>query len=187
MPYHFNPSNCTQYKKFVTAPGVFTPEECAKICAFHVKPIDAGIRTDGIIDINQRKSRVSWLHPQSDTMWIYQRLERAIFDVNKRFWNYQLSRIDALQLTEYTDKGHYNWHEDMGEGVHGVRKLSLVIQLTDPTLYAGGDLLIFPDHKGAREQGAITVFPSYVTHKVCPVDSGTRMSLVAWIEGNAFI
>ena len=38
----------------------------------------------------------------------------------------------------------------------------------------------------ARELGAATVFPSYLAHRVAPVQSGVRRSLVAWAYGPAF-
>lgn len=187
MPYYFRPATCTNYQKFATASAAFSADECERIKSLHVNPMTAGVREKGEVDEAARKSRVTWIYPTDINSWIFKRLETAAFEVNRNHWNFQLSQIDALQLTEYSEKGHYNWHEDIGEGTHAIRKLSMVVQLTDPKLYTGGDLLLYPAHQGAKSLGAITVFPSYVTHKVCPVESGTRMSLVAWVEGPSLI
>ena len=40
--------------------------------------------------------------------------------------------------------------------------------------------------KETLSKGSIIVFPSFVWHRVKPVTSGTRYSLVAWHLGNPF-
>ena len=40
--------------------------------------------------------------------------------------------------------------------------------------------------KAARIKGSITIFPSFVWHRVKPVTSGTRYSLVNWHQGRPF-
>ena len=70
-----------------------------------------------------------------------------------------------------------------------VRKLSVSLQLSDPNDYDGGDLVINTGgglQKMKREQGTITVFPSYNLHKVMPIERGTRYSLVGWVSGPNF-
>ena len=76
-----------------------------------------------------------------------------------------------------------------------VRKLSMTINLTDPTTYEGGDLMFdLGEHhaenkitaKEAREQGTVIVFPSFLYHCVSPVTKGTRYSLVNWTTGRPF-
>jgi PKHD-type hydroxylase len=39
----------------------------------------------------------------------------------------------------------------------------------------------------ARNKGSITVFPSFVWHRVSPVTEGTRYSLVIWNLGKEFV
>ena len=65
------------------------------------------------------------------------------------------------------------------------RKLSVVIQLSDPTTYQGGDFQ-FQDVEtpvNFRTQGSILVFPSYLPHRVTEITDGVRYSLVDWLEG----
>ena len=89
--------------------------------------------------------------------------------------------------------GNYNWHRDEkfdGMGPH--RKLSLVIQLTDPSEYEGGgfefdgDVHDRPDPSLLKSKGTIIVFPSYIKHRAAPVTKGRRESLAAWVEGPGF-
>ena len=78
---------------------------------------------------------------------------------------------------------------DIGsKGTFTLRKLSVSIQLSDPASYEGGDLEINMgsfSKTAARDKGALIIFPSYALHRVHPVTSGERHSLVAWIVGNA--
>lgn len=75
-----------------------------------------------------------------------------------------------------------------------VRKLSMTINLTDPTTYEGGDLMFnFGENDGSittvsesKKQGTVIVFPSFLDHCVSPVTKGTRYSLVNWIVGRPF-
>jgi PKHD-type hydroxylase len=65
----------------------------------------------------------------------------------------------------------------------------MVLQLTDPSQYEGGNLQIVTggDPLTVRKQrGLVAVFPSYVLHQVTPVTKGSRQSLVAWITGPQF-
>ena len=55
--------------------------------------------------------------------------------------------------------------------------------------YTGGDLE-FTDFANSerkftvpRNRGTIIVFDSRVPHRVCPVESGTRKTLVGWVIG----
>jgi PKHD-type hydroxylase len=79
------------------------------------------------------------------------------------------------------------WHTDSIPG-DTVRKLSFTIQLTDPTEYEGGDLEFMPaisDPK-IKQQGMITIFPSFMTHRVTSVTTGVRHAIVGWIHGPDF-
>ena len=72
------------------------------------------------------------------------------------------------------------------------------ISLSDPKEYKGGDFEFdFRQHvnikknsflkaKELKPKGSIIVFPSYIWHRVLPITSGTRYSLVAWVCGKPF-
>jgi PKHD-type hydroxylase len=70
-----------------------------------------------------------------------------------------------------------------------VRKLSIVVQLSDPNTYTGCDLILKNGNANYyfnRTRGNAIFFPSFYLHKVTPLTSGTRYSLVIWIEGDSF-
>ena len=76
------------------------------------------------------------------------------------------------------------------------RKLSMSVQLSKPEDYEGGDLkfnlrglnssnedTIMSPPPEFKQQGSVIVFPSFHRHRVTPVTSGIRHSLVTWVEG----
>ncbi len=171
---------------------LFTPEECKKIIELGNKreKKDANINNNNKINEKIRKNKVAWLNPQDDTNWIFLKLSYATNEINNKFFNFDLWGIaEPLQFTEYkAPDNHYDQHIDKLYNAH-IRKLSIVIQLSDPLEYEGGDLNIIagPKHeKMKKEQGNLIIFPSYVLHKVNPITKGTRYSLVAWVTGKPF-
>lgn len=146
--------------------------------------------TFGGSDPKIRDSRVSWMFPNEITGWVFGRLAGVINEMNARFFNFDLFSLQqGLQFTRYEAPGqHYEWHIDRGMQA-GIRKLSLSLQLSEPDDYEGGDLELWyggEPVKAKRQRGMITLFPSYVMHRVTPVTKGTRYSLVAWISGPPF-
>jgi len=143
-------------------------------------------------DISIRNSNIAFLKSSdTDTRWIYEKLTRSIIDINNQFWNFDLSRIELLQYSEYAEKQFYKPHIDMmyKSSNNTVRKLSFTVQLTDPDEYEGGEVVIKASHVEDvvhRNKGTVIFFPSYVLHEVKPVTKGIRHGLVGWVTGPAF-
>ena len=177
------------------AKNVFSPEECQKIIEIgnslnpNLGKI-AGKNGVEIIDNVVRKSLISWISPNPTTEWIYIKLQNLVQEINDQFFKFHITGInEGLQFTKYESPGgHYHTHIDkMYNGV--IRKLSLTVQLTDPSKYEGGELEIYQQDKPlvvGKEQGMAILFPSYVLHKVKPVTKGERCSLVGWFTGDPF-
>ncbi len=146
--------------------------------------------TENLIKI--RRSLISWLNFNKDIEWLFQKLSHVVSSINSQFYRFDLTGFgEAIQLTNYdqSENGMYGWHQDYGGRRSPSRKLSLVLQLTDPSNYEGGNLQINVggDVINIRKQrGLVVVFPSYQLHQVTPVTQGSRQSLVAWISGPAF-
>tara|TARA_R110000803_G_scaffold179053_1_gene241484 strand:+ start:3013 stop:3630 length:618 start_codon:yes stop_codon:yes gene_type:complete len=137
-----------------------------------------------------RKSNNSFIYPNEDTFWLYKKLVDSLTDLNNKFFKFDITAFnEGLQFTNYTSpSGHYNMHTD--NLLNGpIRKLSLTIQLSDPLEYEGGNLELISQpepYLAKKEQGTLSVFPSYVLHKVSPVTKGERNSLVGWVTGPNF-
>lgn len=142
------------------------------------------------VDLNIRRSQVSWLDNNTNTSWLFEKLGHVVSQLNTDYFRFELTGFgENLQLTNYdqSENGMYGWHQDYGGKVS--RKLSLSVQLTDPSEYEGGNLQVMTTGTPVnlrKQRGLIVAFPSYVLHQVTPVTQGSRQSLVAWISGPAF-
>lgn len=140
----------------------------------------------------QRQSRTGWIQTGEDSTWLYDKLGFIARRLNAQFFGYDLyGFIEDLQYTVYAGGGdHYGWHVDRGSDTIAPRKLSMVVQLSDPDEYEGGDLefMISGDRTDTarREQGLVYAFPSFLLHRVTPITRGTRRSLVVWLCGPKF-
>jgi len=178
---HFN------YYYFTSA---FTFNELGKITEIANKIPKQDARTVGDTDeivSEYRKSEIGWIPDNDDTSWLYEKIAGLAKTANKEMWNFDIwGYHDDLQYTTYYGNGgHYDWHADLGPGISN-RKLSCVLQLSDPGEYEGGELQL---NTGGtiisvkKEVGLICFFPSFVLHRVTPITSGVRTSLVTWLCG----
>lgn len=140
-----------------------------------------------------RKSNASFIKEK----WIYDIIHPYIEKANiNAGWNYSLMESESCQFTVYNKNSFYDWHTDAfnrNDGSKINRKLSLVINLSDPKDYKGGILefcnpLPNKKHKIIKAfeilpQGSICVFTSYTWHRVTPIIKGLRYSLVNWTNG----
>lgn len=106
-------------------------------------------------------------------------------------WNYNISSIEDIQIGRYEESGHYAWHTDsFAPDENNIqRKLSVSIQLNNPSEYKGGEFEFkeLPEKEQPKLlQGSVLVFPSFLHHRVTPITSGTRYSAVTWVNGPAF-
>jgi PKHD-type hydroxylase len=143
-----------------------------------------------------RKSEICWINDSNLSMELF----NAINICNNENWSYDLDGCGAIQYGTYSDGGYYDWHLDTEgivpciNGKYLARKLSITIWLSDPDEYEGGEFDI--EIKGPRmdvrydtlklKKGSIVVFPSDKWHRVRPVTSGVRKSLVTWFRGPPF-
>jgi PKHD-type hydroxylase len=169
--------------------NAFSKEECKKIIEIGNKHIFEKATTFGAKE-GYRKSKVAWLYPYEETSWIYRRLTDITNELNNKYFKFQIDGFaEGLQFTHYkAPDGKYSKHIDKGHNSL-TRKLSIVVQLSDPKTYKNGDLLIHIDEPGTKiekEIGKLVMFPSYVLHEVTPVSKGERYSLVAWLTGKPF-
>ena len=157
-------------------------------------PAHIGVDGAGRTNEEARRSDIKFLHEKDprftsvfDTLW------KLAIAANDEFFNFHLSKLGFIQLAEYKaeNRGEYKEHRDvfwLNNDPKYHRKLSAIIQLTDPAEYEGGDFHLLevdeqPDAVPIRKQGTVVFFPSFVLHKADPVTSGTRQSIAAWFDG----
>lgn len=115
---------------------------------------------------------------------------------NKNAYGFDISNIENCQFSVYDSsyKGKYDWHTDTSWANESLydRKISLIIQLSDPSEYEGGQFevkdvaLVEEERELMNKKGSIITIPAFIEHRVTPVTKGRRLSLIAWIEGTKF-
>jgi len=143
-----------------------------------------------------RTSKVKWIEQSPEWKWLYNKILTKMLKTNENHWGFDLnSMYDPIQYSTYfsSEKGHYNWHLDVGPDMTSYRKLSAVIPLSPSTSYKGGNLEFMANQnfddkhfKELNEIGTIVMFPSFVLHRITPVTEGFRNSLVIWVGGVPF-
>jgi PKHD-type hydroxylase len=172
--------------------GAFTEEELDKLERYcdalplskaSLAGLDAGDQYNHV-----RRTRVSTIAQTAEIAWFYERLVAICRRLNRdyRFDLTDFSEPPQYLVYHHSENGHFDWHVD--HGVQPPRKLSLTLQLSDPSRYEGGVL----EFNGGnivcapKNRGAAIAFPSYTVHRVTPVTAGIRKAIVAWITGPDF-
>ena len=172
-------SNITH--SYVTWDNAFTNDEIKTIEEYCVAiGTEAGVTFGGTTKEEYEKHRVSnvkFHKRNSETSWIFDRLNFVIQAANEQFYNFNLNGYSEFQYTTYDYNGRYDFHADLAYGEcrgngSDMRKLSLTLLLNDD--FEGGefqinlgkeeDALTVPMHKGR-----VVLFPSFILHRVKPL------------------
>jgi len=197
FPLDFDkPVNQTTYYWFENG---FSPEELTYIeQQVQEIPFQQAITEGGKQDqgegLEARSSMIKWVPFSEETKWIYDKIGEMANEANESMYHFDLNNMpENIQYTEYysTNKGHYDWHMDIGSSGHmKFRKISVTVQLSSPDEYDGGDLQIWGGgqypNTAPRGKGNVVIFPSYMMHRVTPVTRGTRKSFVLWLGGGHY-
>jgi hypothetical protein len=145
------------------------------------------------LDTSVRNASNCWLSVDRFD-WLYQQLEIIIKETNWINFKFVLHGMELANYLEYhagaesevDEHGHGKYVKHIDGGFNSTRKLTFSIQLSDPSEYEGGDLLLWDAERPTfipKNKGQIVLFPSSVMHEVTPVTRGIRKSLVGWVNG----
>lgn len=176
----------------------FPADYCQHIIdtALRREPSEAQIGTrDGIQkDDSFRRSSIRFVNKgDAELGYLFDELWRLAIQANHDWFDLHISKLDYYQIAEYdsANLGEYKTHHDifyMNGDPYYHRKLSCVIQLSDPATYEGGDLVFehvehHPNTEDMRQQGTAIFFPSFIRHAALPVTAGKRYSIASWFDG----
>ena len=179
---------------FVVGPRCFEPDQIRALRAIidersePAQVVEAGKEyAEGAHRDEARRTRVRTVEPELYP-WVYARV-REVFTLANQLMRADIvpSMNDPIQLLRYDaeEQGHFRWHADTVPS-DMTRKISLVVPLSEPEEYEGGQLQF---NQGGllcelpQKCGHPVAFPSWLIHRVQPVTRGRRYSLVAWIRG----
>lgn len=179
---------------------VFSKQECAQIVAQAVPnawtsklPMGTG-NAPVFPDAKEQKHIERQRLPLGKNGYPLDQINFGISQINSDGWRFDLSGFPAddmpwlVRQKKGGDKKE-EWQVDLGDAFTSSRKLCFVLQLSDPSTYEGGDIILHnipSDTEGYRAQGSLVVFPAYWLQRVTPVTRGTRHSVVGWIHGHSF-
>lgn len=183
-------------QQYCVASNVFTEEECDKIVdledlqKFQRGAVGGG--AGGAVNKKARDSDIMWIMHDQNSDWIFQKFGALLSQVNNDHFMYNIDGFDNFQYTVYKakNKQHYDWHMDMDTtSANYIRKISASVLLTDPDDYEGGEFQLVPHGRVDNpivmkpKRGDVIFFSSFMPHRVAPVTSGVRKSLVCWVMG----
>ena len=181
-----------RYRNYCFGDTVFTLEECSKIKA----TFDGSEKKTGKLYGREEETipdiinyHGSYIPQDDDTSWMYNRIFEKAKQLNGQSYQYDITGIEEQMYYNTYDSSlnhHFGWHVDSGHRTPYPRKLTVVVQLTDPDTYDGGTLEIrTPDQPipVPKHLGSIVIFPSYRIHRVTPITRGVRNTVVAFVTG----
>lgn len=169
-------------------------DDIVKVC-LNKSLQDGEIKSTKRVNLDVRKSKIAFLDRYEEKN-IYDLIYDLGVTSNNQAFGFNINELETVQFTLYdsTDKGKYDWHIDTDwisdEMYH--RKVSVIIQLSDPSDYEGGvfelDGANFSEQDKINnlQKGTVITIPSFIRHRVTPVTKGKRMSLIGWVLGAKF-
>lgn len=197
MPYPVQRYNRI-LNRFCIASKAFSQEEVEKILdledlqKFQKGAVGFGGNEGAQVNKTARDSDVMWTVHDANSDWLYQKFAGLVSAVNYDHFMYDIDGFENFQYTVYKSKNkqHYDWHIDCGNlSTNFERKISASIILTDPKKYEGGEFecvingMVHEPVVLRPEIGDVIFFASWMPHRVRPVTSGIRKSLVCWVMG----
>ena len=188
------------------------PPELITLVEKDLQQFDSNLKTaytQGGVDLKKRDSKTTWIN---SSHWVAGLCFHYVLLANRENFLYDIDGWDGetMQYTAYEGGEYYGWHMDtsinsMGmppknegnlidhrenfimKGSEKVRKLSFIMQLSNPDEYSGGEVELKRDTGKSyflpKERGTMIIFDSRVMHQANEVHSGLRKSLVGWVSG----
>lgn len=174
----------------VVRPSVLNSNECREII---LEAKEAGMARSRVlrngveVQSRARTCTSAWLPQTPMNSWMYKKVIEATAAINSGNYGFEINGIQSLQVLRYEPLQRFGWHYDTYPD--SGRKITAVINLSDPSTYVGGGLRLLGDlfnKQYVREQGAGTWFPSCLHHCAKAPWWGERWVLVAWFLGGNF-
>lgn len=169
---------------------LFTKEECETIIGNCIEELWLPATVVGNTDGNFHRSRRQKLRGDI-AGFPFLNIRDVTKLANVNVYDFKLLGIidqDFPQIFSYGENDFYKMHMELNS-MSSSRKLSFIINLSDPDSYEGGDiefLNISADSALLHEQGSCLIFPSYLAYSIAPVTKGTKKIIVGHVHGAVF-
>lgn len=199
MKYHLNNHAIGKsFPHFCFYDEAFTEEQLQEIEKYcegkqkHAAGVQSNLGTEIKHTDEIRKTNIAWIQQTPETLVWMNRFHEVVKLMNDGFYNMDLTCYEDFQYTCYDSKNSkYDFHMDAHLGAYSFiqRKMTAILVLSKPDEYVGGKFQFKTDNfEQTIEQprGRMIFFPSFILHRVTPIESGERRTLVNWIAGPHF-
>ena len=162
---------------------VFTDRDCDRVLELWEADHGHGEAYDEHADYISKRTSIVDLPAD-----LFEKVRTVVDRVNAACWGYAGEYSPSHEIYRYHPGDFFDWHMDLGDGDLRFRKVTTLIQLSDPADYEGGRLEIWgnDEHEAGTRRGTLLIYPSYVMHRVTEVTRGTRFSLGGELLGPPF-
>jgi len=167
---------------------LFSQEECNMLSEGCLDDLWLSSRVVG--DDNLHKSRRQKLRGEPDG-FPFMNIREITKQANDQIYDFKLLGIidqDFPQIYSYREGDYYDYHLDISP-MATTRKLSFIVNLSDPKTYEGGEIEFLntdTSESNLNEQGSILIFPSFLPYKIGKVTRGEKRIIVGCIHGAVF-
>lgn len=167
--------------------NVFSEEECFRIIGINANFENNAIFSEQSDDFSQKNPKIKFIENNQQSLWLFERLASLGTDVNKKYFNYDITALKETCVSEFTESSSVPLHRDTGLKNTKNRKLSMITFLSKQDEYQGGcPEFIPPLKKFNPEQGSVLIFPSYLTYSISPVTVNRQYIMMSWLHGPSF-
>ena len=186
-------------EKSIIQKRLFTKDECKKILECETTPFtvdnlksDWGIETGegwkrGMVDVKYINVvpyplPVEKVDECVENRWFVDRLTKAIFDLNKRYYNFRDITLDNFWRKDYQIDEGIGWHVD------SFTKYRFGGALFLNTDYEGGELRLFEGQVITVKPkiGVLVTWPAWTWHTVEKITKGERKIVLLYAKGPSF-
>lgn len=176
VPGDYDPDKEMYKNNILTFPDLLTIDEIPKLVEY----------AKSNTGLHRRGSKSELVTASFSTCLIMDN-EHPIYDRLNYIWdNSKYSTfIEPYEIKIYTDNDSFGSHHDLyfNKEKNISRQHLLVVQLSNPSEYEGGNLIVGP-HVIERKMGLGVMFPANYIHKVTPITRGERITLIGHSWGN---
>ena len=170
----------------------YKPKYVSKLNRFIVKNLRAGEGRDaaavGTKGEKKKYVKARYISYQKLRPLLYP-LPHDIEWINQKQFGVDLYPINLRSFCNYnvyysSTEDHYDWHVDGTSNLMDDMKFTVVINLSDGP-YTGGDFQIYHNdlYEVSFKSGDVLMFRSFLNHKITPLLSGERKTLVFFLYG----
>lgn len=170
-----------QLDNFYIQEEIFTQSECNEILQYmtELQQTVYTVKIDNQFIEEGCSLKSQDLEYNQNTKWIYDKVKSYISENVECNWIGEPHGV----FRNYSENDFFIKHKDnVDSSIADKRYLTVSIQLSSPTDYIGGDVIINDENKLNRTQGNTILWGTNVPHEVTKIKKGFRNALIFFVS-----